>query len=224
MVNRKKKWIRVVMIVTGLLIVMGFGVFTVMSSFAGNGSHTPTVYSIPYQGQPSIGNADAPVQLVEFGDFKCRHCKEFHDQIFPRLLKDFIHTGKVQMHFIHYAFIGDSKISAAASKSISQQNQAAFWKFYDAIYSNQQQKKQATPEFLVKLIQKYIPEVNAYQVSKDLKNKTYEPMVLADNQIAQSLQIDEVPKVFVNGKVVKDSLDYAVLKKIIEDELKVKKL
>jgi protein-disulfide isomerase len=223
MENHKKRKMSTMMIMTGLFVVIGFGIFAAIYPLAGSGNQGDKVYPIPAQGQPSIGDSNASVKLVEFGDFKCYHCKEFHDQIFPQLKKDFIDTGKVEMYFINYAFVGeDSKIAAAAGKSVFKQNQAAFWKFYDAVYSHQKDVRQiwATPAFLVELVQKYIPEVDANQVSEDLKNNTYERMVLVDNDIAQSLSVDEVPKVFVNGKMVKDSLNYSALKKRIEDELK----
>jgi protein-disulfide isomerase len=180
---------------------------------------------IPTQGQPSIGDSNAPVKLVEFGDFECYHCKAFHDQIFPQLKKDFIDTGKVEMYYINYASAGKSSTIAEAGESVFKQNQATFWKFYDAVYSQQKEMEQirATPEFLeflVGLVQTYIPEVDANQVSEDLKNYTYGPMVSGDTGIGICLEIHEVPKVFVNGKMVKDSLNYSALKKKIEDELK----
>jgi protein-disulfide isomerase len=231
MENHKKRKSSTMMIMAGLLVVAGFGAYQLFATvyavyrLTGNWNWGAKVYPISAQGQPSIGDSNAPVKLVEFGDFKCYHCKEFHDQIFPQLKKDFIDTGKVEMYFINYAFVGeDSKIAAAAGKSVFKQNQAAFWKFYDAVYSHQKDVRQiwATPAFLVYLVQKYIPEVDANQVSEDLKNKTYEHMVLVDNNIAPSVSVDEVPKVFVNGKMVKDSSNYSALKKMIEDELKKK--
>jgi protein-disulfide isomerase len=228
MENHKKRKSSTMMIMAGLLVVAGFGayqLFATVYQLTGHWNWGAKVYPIPAQGQPRIGDSNAPVKLVEFGDFKCYHCKEFHDHIFPQLKKDFIDTGKVEMYFINYAFVGeDSKIAAAAGKSVFKQNQVAFWKFYDAVYSHQKDVRQiwATPAFLVYLVQKYIPEVDANQVSEDLKNKTYEHMVLVDNNIAPSVSVDEVPKVFVNGKMVKDSLNYSALKKKIEDELKKK--
>jgi protein-disulfide isomerase len=43
-----------------------------------------------------VGDADAPVTLIEYGSFTCSHCANFANDIYPRLEEDFIKTGKVR--------------------------------------------------------------------------------------------------------------------------------
>ena len=43
-----------------------------------------------------IGEADAPVTIVEYASFTCPHCAHFHDDVFKKLKADYIDTGKVQ--------------------------------------------------------------------------------------------------------------------------------
>jgi protein-disulfide isomerase len=45
----------------------------------------------------SLGNADAPVKIVEYASFTCGHCANFHENVFKPLKRDYIDTGKV--HF-----------------------------------------------------------------------------------------------------------------------------
>ncbi|WP_296762768.1 DsbA family protein [Sediminimonas sp.] len=47
----------------------------------------------------TLGDADAPVTLVEYASFTCPHCANFHDSQFKKLKTDYIDTGKV--HFIY---------------------------------------------------------------------------------------------------------------------------
>jgi protein-disulfide isomerase len=210
-----------------VLLFVGLGIFAIFQSGTAEkkDSEKPaSLNSVDYSKQPAIGNANAPVKLVEFGDFKCPACKAFHDMIWPVIKKEYIDTGKVQMVFVNYQFIGEDSVTAGiAGESVYKQNPDAFWKFYDAVYANQgpENKKWATPEYLVGLIQKHIPEVNAAKVEQDLKNKTYEQEVLSDNKVAQQSGVDAVPAVFVNGKKV-NGLDLAELKKAIDEELKKK--
>ena len=46
-----------------------------------------------------LGNADAPVTLVEYASYTCPHCATFHDTVFKDLKKDYIDTGKVKFVF-----------------------------------------------------------------------------------------------------------------------------
>jgi len=46
-----------------------------------------------------LGNADAPVTLVEYASYTCPHCAAFHETVFKDLKKDYIDTGKVKFVF-----------------------------------------------------------------------------------------------------------------------------
>lgn len=43
-----------------------------------------------------LGNADAPVTLIEYASYTCPHCKTFHDTVFDQLKTSYIDTGKVR--------------------------------------------------------------------------------------------------------------------------------
>ncbi|RAL26801.1 DsbA family protein [Thermoflavimicrobium daqui] len=228
--NQKKKKgldMQVITIVTVLLVVLGLGIYSLVSNLTGSSSAESVKQNndVLTKGQPAIGSPDAPVKLVEFGDYKCPSCKMFHDEVYPKLKKDFIDTGKVQMHFVNMAFLGpDSMTAAMAGESIFKQKPEAFWKFYDIVYQNQQaeDKVWATPEFLTDLVKKNIPEVDVNKLSQDLKNNTFKSAVDSDNLLAQTHQVNSVPTVYVNGKKVDSSMKYEELKKAIEKELQGK--
>ena len=46
--------------------------------------------------RPSLGSDKAPIVVVEFVSFKCGHCQEFLEQVFPILKELYVDTGKVQ--------------------------------------------------------------------------------------------------------------------------------
>lgn len=45
----------------------------------------------------SLGQAEAPVKIVEYASFTCPHCAHFHEDVFGKLKAEYIDTGKV--HF-----------------------------------------------------------------------------------------------------------------------------
>jgi protein-disulfide isomerase len=221
--KKKKNSASTITMVTVLILFLALGIYAIVGPLLGGKEEKQA--SITYTGMPRIGSDQAPVKIMEYGDFNCPICKQFHDQIYPQLKKDYIDTGKVQMYFTSLEFLGpNSETTSQAAESVYKQNPNAFWKFYDAVYNNQGKENEnwATPDFVVSLIKKNIPEVNADQVRKDLQNKTYAQQVKAHNQIAQKLGFDSVPTVFINGKIVQNPFDYGAMKKMIADEMNKK--
>ncbi|MCH5584472.1 DsbA family protein [Shimazuella sp. AN120528] len=227
MANKKKsRDMQGLVVGTILVLVLALGVYGVINQFTGSKQEAADkVYPIDYKGQPFIGKENAPVKIMEFGDFKCPVCKQFHDTIFPRLKKDFVDTGKVSFYFTNTQVIGpDSLTAGEAGEAVFKQNPQAFWKYYDAIYKQQgnENVKWATPAFLVDLIKKNITEVDANKVSEDLTKKTFEKETLADNTKYNNTGINGVPLIMVNGKQIQNGLSYSEIKAAIEKELQAK--
>ena len=43
------------------------------------------------------GNPTAPIKLELFSDFTCPHCKHFHEEDLPQLMKDYVVPGKIYL-------------------------------------------------------------------------------------------------------------------------------
>jgi len=43
-----------------------------------------------------IGDADAPIEMIEYASFTCPHCARFHADVYPLLKADYIDSGKVK--------------------------------------------------------------------------------------------------------------------------------
>jgi protein-disulfide isomerase len=46
-----------------------------------------------------LGQADAPVTIIEYASYTCPHCANFHATVFKNLKRDYIDTGKVKFIF-----------------------------------------------------------------------------------------------------------------------------
>src|SRR5579884_697311 len=49
-----------------------------------------------------FGNPQAPVRIDVFSDFQCSHCKTFHDEVLPQLMKDYVDRGKVYLVYRNF--------------------------------------------------------------------------------------------------------------------------
>ena len=101
-----------------------------------------------------LGNANAPVRLVEFADLQCPYCDEYSVQALPALVRDYVRTGKVSMQFENLSFIGPGSVSAGrAAAAAAQQNR--LWNFIDLMYLNQGEENSGyvTPSYLRRLLE-----------------------------------------------------------------------
>jgi protein-disulfide isomerase len=214
----RKKKIRIGMLITGALIAIAVIVLAVIQA-----NQPAKGFPFDYSAQPSIGQADAPVKIVEFGDFKCPVCKTFATTVYPQLKKDFIDTGKVQMYFNNFSFIPGSRPAAIAVESVYHQNKEAFWPYYDAIYKNQgvETADWATSEFLANLAKTEKLPVDYDLLKKDIDNNVYDKEVSNDNSIASKAKVTGTPALFINGFMIPFdvTMDYSKLKAAIEKEL-----
>ncbi len=62
-------------------------------------AHAQTQGEAPEVTEMTLGNADAPVTMIEYASFTCPHCGTFHENVLPRLKEDYIDTGRV--HYIY---------------------------------------------------------------------------------------------------------------------------
>ncbi|MGD9650386.1 MAG: DsbA family protein [Dongiaceae bacterium] len=53
---------------------------------------------------PVLGNANAPVTIVEYASFTCPHCAHFHEQVLPQLKEKYLDTGKAKLIFREFPF------------------------------------------------------------------------------------------------------------------------
>jgi len=148
--------------ICGLVIATFFVFFALNSNKAAN--EEPKTYDFSYEGQPSVGDENAPIKMVEFGDYKCPACKDFQEKIFPEIKKDFIDNGQVQFFFINLPFIADDSITAAkAGEEVFSQNKEAFWDYHDAVYKNQGEINDKTPAPNAKKIFKFATQSHLFK-------------------------------------------------------------
>ncbi|WP_253944844.1 thioredoxin domain-containing protein [Paenibacillus sp. NEAU-GSW1] len=178
--------------------------------------------SFDYASLPMQGSADAPVKIVEFGDYKCPACQDFAQNVKPQLEQEYINSGKVAFHFINYTFIAeDSYTAALAAESVRQQNEEAFWTYYKLLYDNQKAEtiKWATPDYLVQLAKDAKLPIDYDLLRSDIDNKTYKDRIEKDNSLVRPMNVTGTPTLFVNGKKL-NSYSYNSVKAAIDNELK----
>ena len=90
-------------------------------------------------GSPILGNPDAPITIVEFGDYQCHQCYNWFHNTKPMIMRDYIETGKANLVFVDFAFLGkDSPKAAQATYCADDQNM--YWEYHNSLYTSQESK------------------------------------------------------------------------------------
>lgn len=90
-------------------------------------------------GSPVLGSPDAPITIVEFGDYQCHACHAWFHNSKPAIKEDYIDTGMVNLVFVDLAFLGrDSPRAAQASHCAG--DQGMYWEYHNTLYDLQEER------------------------------------------------------------------------------------
>ncbi|MCM3715460.1 DsbA family protein [Alkalihalobacillus oceani] len=217
--SKKLVWVTLAVIVLGAFAIFILNPKNETSQDIQFDSHPVT------EGQPTLGDANAPVSIVEFGDYKCPACKAWDESIFPQLTEDYIETGEVNYSYINTPFHGEeSGLAALASESVWNQSPDDFWVFHKEIFRQQPPNQNhddawITPEKLIDIANEVDADINLEQLASDLMNQTYIDDVIADQEQVQAFNVSLTPSIVINGTMIEDPFDYERMKELIEEAL-----
>ena len=84
---------------------------------------------------PILGNPNAPITMVEFGDYQCTFCSKFFHETENSIITNYIKTGKVKILFKDYIILGQDSMNAANAAHCAN-DQKSFWEYHSMLYNN----------------------------------------------------------------------------------------
>lgn len=175
-----------------------------------------------------LGSANAPVTLVEYGDYQCPFCGEFFSQTQPHIVTDYVNTGKVRMVFRDFAFLG-AESTVAANAAQCAEDQSKLWAYHDALYAgkvaddakggNEDDGFFSTAE-LLKLGQQV--GLNMTTFTSCVNNNSDANIVAQEKAAASAAGVNSTPTVFINGTQVTGAQPYSAFKSVIDAALLAK--
>jgi protein-disulfide isomerase len=167
----------------------------------------------------ALGQAKAPITIVEYSSLTCPHCADFEENVFPMLQSKYIDTGKVR--FVSREFPLDIKAAAASMLARCAANGDAP-KYFEAttlLFKAQGPLRARTTETLKAVGDRF--GMNEQAVEACVKDQALLDKLTADQQFAfDELKVDATPTFFINGERLRGAMAFEDLDKKLAALLK----
>ncbi len=169
----------------------------------------------PYRGSPS-----KDLEIVEFADFQCPHCKEAQANM-DKLAVDF---PKARIVYQNYPLPQHPEAASAAAYGLcvaKQGSSTAFFTFAAAVYDGQDGL--ATPDGATLTLNSAVTKAGLVpaKVAECAKLPATVAAVEASVKLSKDLNINQTPTLLVNGRQVPANAPYDTLKQIIQFQEKL---
>ena len=150
-------------------------------------------FDIPVGDNPILGDFDAPVTLIMFGDYEDEQSRGWHLEFWPRLQDAY--GGQVRLVYLDFPQerIHPQSFSAALAANCARE-QERFWEYHDALYSFH---LGLGPEAYFGYAEEL--RLNLEHFRNCLENERTIDNVIRDIEAAQALDINRTPVFFING-------------------------
>jgi len=147
---------------------------------------------------PYLGDANAPITIVEFGDYQCFYCNKFFHETEDQIYENYIKTGKAKLIFKDFTIIGPDSIVAAHAAHCADE-QGKFWEYHDTLYNNWNGENNgwAAAENQNKFAQGLGLDMTAF--SECMSSEKYTQKIQASTNDAQTLGLSGTPGFFIIG-------------------------
>ena len=163
-----------------------------------------------------VGNADAPVTIIEYASMSCSHCANFHINTLPELKKEYIDTGKVRMVFRDYPFNYPALLGSMMMRCIPTDVR---YNYMNALYELQTTWVDKDPKVSKKELYKIMQSGGMTKDEFDscYSNLDNENLILEGVMAAQKeFNIKSTPSFVVNGNIVEGNKNIKEFRQIID--------
>jgi protein-disulfide isomerase len=144
------------------------------------------------------GDEDAPITIIEFGDYACPGCGGFALSVKPQIELLLVETGKAKFVFYDFPITTIHPTSFLAARSARcAEDQGKFWEYHDALFRNQTSwRLEASP------IAKFLGFAEDVDLDVDdfeacVKSDRHADLVSANMRLGYELRVNSTPTIMV---------------------------
>ena len=160
---------------------------------------------------PSRGDADAPITLVEFGDFECPFCRRAHTTV-QRVLAEY--GDKIRHVFVDYPLTDHAQAIPSAIAAYCAGEQDKYWDYAEHLMM---MSGDLRDDDLQARAQEIGLDMDAFRECRN--SGRFDETINAGMAIGNASGVNSTPTFFINGRILTGAKTYEIFKMIIDEEL-----
>ena len=168
---------------------------------------------------PILGNPNAPITLVEFGDYQCHFCNVYFQDTQHKIVENFVNTDKVKIIFKDFTIIGPDSVSASHFAHCAGE-QEKFWEYHNILFNNWAGENNgwASNNNLLQFANEIGLDMN--ELKKCNNENRYKSLIESSNSDARSLGLTGTPAFFIitdsGAQKIHGAQSYDVFEEVFE--------
>lgn len=149
-----------------------------------------------------LGDADAPIEFIEYASYTCPHCAAFHQNVYPKLKAEYIDTGKVKFIMREVYF---DQFGLAAGLLARCGGDIRYYGIADLLYKKQSEWANGSGEAVVQNLYRIGRQagLDDAQMQACLQDQELSKALVADFQLkAGRDDVNATPSFVINGEKV----------------------
>jgi protein-disulfide isomerase len=149
-------------------------------------------------GDHVLGDANAPITVIEYASLTCSHCAHFHTQVLPEIKKKWIDTGKVKLVYRDFPL---DQVAAKAAQIAECAGNDKYFGVLDIIFRGQPQWATAADPLAELAKPLRIAGMGENEIKACLANDAMSNAVIKDYQGGEAMGVNSTPTLFINGQL-----------------------
>ena len=165
------------------------------------------------------GDENAPITIIEFGDFQCPACQQFATQYKPQVELAYVETGKAK--FVYYDWPittahPNAFLAARASRCAADQDR--YWEYHDNLFRNQVRWAPSTNAADVFIDYAGTLGLDEGAFEECLNSDEHAELVSANLELGNQLGVGGTPTILIeyNGSVRQVGYDFASIQEYVD--------
>lgn len=163
-----------------------------------------------------LGDPQAPVEIVEFGDYSCTFCAQFERETMPSVIEEWIESGRASYRFVAFdrSYFREGRDGARAAECAARQD--AFWPMHRLLYSRQDQwlghggGRERMRAWAVEL------GLDGGRFDACWQDDPSRPLLERNTELAHARGVRGTPMFFINGKPAVGALPYDLFRSLLD--------
>ncbi|MDQ2767593.1 MAG: DsbA family protein [Gemmatimonadota bacterium] len=210
-------------VVLALVVVVG-AIFIVRAARAPRVRANVTTAPItPAQAEGYLlGNANAPVQIMEFADFECPACGNFAVITEPDVRNRIVNAGLASYRFFDFPLPMHKNTMAASNAAACAADQGKFWEMHDQLFRNQPEWNTEATDNPKKIFLGYVNGmgIDADAWGKCFDEQTHQSRILANQAEGSRRKVQSTPTFVIGTRLIPGAMSYDVFKAYVDSATK----